>query len=61
MDVVADRSGEHPAGVHVGEVHRAAELTLQRQTAVSECVDFEETGLGFDLVTGLASGDGVTQ
>ena len=61
VGVVADRSGEHPAGVHVGEVHRAAELTLQRRNAVSEGVYLEETGLGFDFVTGLVDGDGVAQ
>ena len=36
--VVADRAGEHPAGVDVGEVHGAGELALQGGAAVGDGV-----------------------
>ena len=38
----------------IGEVHASAELALQGRAAVSEGIDLEEPGFGFELVTGLA-------
>jgi hypothetical protein len=55
--VVAHRAGEHPPGVDIGEVQGPGELALQRRPAMGDGVAFEEPGLGFDLVTGLADLD----
>lgn len=57
VGVVAHGPGEHPPGVHAGQVHRAGELALQRRPAVRDGGALEESGLGFDLVTGLADLD----
>ncbi len=51
MSVVAHRAGEHPPGVHVGEVQRAGELSLQRGAAVGDGVALEEARFGLDIVT----------
>ena len=55
--VVAHRAGEHPPGVHVGQVQGAGELALQGRAAVRDGVALEEPGLGLDLVAGLADLD----
>ena len=57
VGVIAHGVVEHPPGVHVGQIHRAGELTLERRAAVRDGVAFEEPGLGLDLVTGLADRD----
>lgn len=59
--VVADRSGEHPPGVHVRQVHRPAELAFQGRSAVRDGITLEEPRHVLDLVTGFADRDRRTQ
>ena len=57
MRVVAHGAGEHPPGVHIGQVQGPGELALEGRAAVRDGVALEEPRLGLDLIAGLADLD----
>jgi hypothetical protein len=61
VGVVTDGAGEHPAGVHIGQVQRAGELALECGPAVRDGIALEETGFGFHFVGGFTDRDRISQ
>jgi hypothetical protein len=61
MGVIADRAGEHPSGMHVGQVQCAGELALERRAAVRHGIPLEEPRLRLDLIASSADFDRIAQ
>ena len=59
--VITDRTGEHPSGVHVGQIQGAGELPFEGGAAVRNGITLEEPRLCGDLIPSFADLDRIAQ